>query len=348
MFGMIIGISLCACPCEWVHPGPKDVQTVYYQGVNASQTQVSKYTGARGFRATTGEHVVCKHGFDVIENAFIGKELDEVLLQRVRAKKHAQVKEFFHHPIRVIEQCFNAIAENKAYGITIDETPEDMEYTVSAHSIRIGRMSMGQSCDIAEHRIRYDLCVEQYPDSDIILFGVSRGAATTFNACACNQYDMNKVKLVVLEGCFDSVSNAAHNSKLFLGWRKMEKKFVKILSALTQFKDEGISPIKLVANFPEQVPVLFVTSKKDIIVPVASVLNLVQGLKERGKNPVYMLVLERSTHPKYMMDDKKDTANYRDCLHALYKQLNLPYIPAYAEYGEKKQILATYSCCSRK
>jgi hypothetical protein len=340
---MIICVSLSACPCEWVHPGSKDVQTVYYQGVNASQVQVSKYTGARGFRATTGEHVVCRRGFDVIENAFIGKELDEVQLKRVGSQKHAQVKEFFRHPIRVIEQCFNTITENKMFGITIDEAPGDLKYTVSAHTIHLGRMSMGQSRDIAEHKIRYDLCVEQCPHSDIILFGVSRGAATTFNACACNKYDMNKVKLVVLEGCFDSVSSAAHNSSLFLGWKKLEKTFVKKLSSLTQFKDEGISPIKLIADFPEQVPVLFVTSKKDIIVPMASVLNLVQGLKKRGKNPVYMLVLEHSTHPKYMMDDKKDTENYRDCLHALYKQYKLPYISAYAESGEKKQLIA--ACC---
>lgn len=345
MVCMIVGVSLSVCPCEWVHPRERDVRTVYYQGVNASQSQVSKYTGARGFRATTGEHVVCRRGFDVIENAFIGKELDEVQLKRVSAKKHAQVKEFFRHPIRVIEQCFNTIAENKAYGITIDETPEDLEYTVSAHTIRIGRMSMGQSRDIAEHKTRYDLCLEQYPDSDIILFGVSRGAATTFNASACNKYDMSKVKLVVLEGCFDSVSSAAHNSRLFLGWKKLEKKFIEKLSSLTQFKDEGISPIKLIVDFPEQVPVIFVTSKKDIIVPMASVLNLVQGLQERGKNPVYLLVLEHSTHPKYMMDDKKDTANYRDCLHALYKHFNLPYIPVYAESGEKKKLLAACLCC---
>jgi hypothetical protein len=47
-----------------------------------------------------------------------------------------------------------------------------------------------------------------------------------------------------------------------------------------------------------------------------------------------------------MLADKKDTENYRDCLHALYKQLNLPYIPAYAEAGEKKQLLVTCCRCS--
>jgi hypothetical protein len=297
----------------------RDVRTIYYQGVNASQTQVSKYTGARGFTATTGEHVVCRLGFDVIENAFIGKELDEVQLKCVTAKRPSRVSEFFHHPINLIEQWFNTTFENKMFGIIIDNAPKDLQYTVVAHTVCIGRMSMGQEFDLAEHKIRYDLCLDHYPDSDIILFGVSRGAATTFNACACNKYDFNKVKLVVLESCFDSVSSAAHNSGLFLGLKQFEKIFVNKLSSLTQFRDDGISPIKLIADFPEQVPVLFVTSKKDIIVPLTSVLNLVQGLQERGKNPLYMLVLEHSTHPKYMLADKKDTENYRDCLHALPK-----------------------------
>jgi hypothetical protein len=145
-----------------VHPLAGDVQTIYYQGVNASQVQVSKYTGSRGFRATTGEHVVCTRGFDVIENAFIGKELDEVQLKRVNNEKRTRAKEFFKHPIRVLEQCFNSIAENKLFGITIDEVPEDQQFTVAAHTIRIGHMSLGQSRDIAEHQARYDLCSTQY------------------------------------------------------------------------------------------------------------------------------------------------------------------------------------------
>ena len=338
MLGIILGVSI---PCIWVHPDSRDVRTIYYQGVNASQAQVAKYTGSRGFTATTGEHVVCAQAIDVIENPFIGKELDEIQLKDVCTGKYEAVKFFLRHPIRVIEQCFNNFGENKMYGITVYPTAQKRRSeSLQGHTVSMKKMSLGQGIDIAEHKARYNLCVQQYPDCDIILFGVSRGAATTFNASVRNCYDMSKVKLIVLEACFDSVASAAHNSPFFLHSKRIEKIFLKILSLCTNFDEDGIAPIKLAKGFPENVPVLFVTSKNDNVVPYASVQSLVHTLKMRGKNPIYMLVLENSSHPGYMMCSKKDAENYRDCMHALYKQLSLPYIPAYAQLGEEKDLLA--------
>jgi hypothetical protein len=339
MLGMMAGASLAAYSCTWVHPTMHDVRTIYYQGVNASQAQVSKYTGSRGFVATTGEHIVCKQGFDVIENPFIGKELDEVSPKKILNGSHSRIKNFFHHPVRVIEQCINNSCENKVFGITVQGSPAHRPTTLDAHSIDFNATSLGQNGDIAEHKTRYDLCITQYPDSYIILYGVSRGAATTFNACASNQYDMNRIKLIVLEGCFDSVAGAVHDSPLFWGWDKLEKTFLKTLAWMTKFKEDGIAPIKLVDAFPENVPVLFVASKCDAIVPLSSTQRLVNALYLKGKNPIYSLVLQHSSHPKYMIDNKEDTENYRDCLHALYKHLDLPYIAEYAESGQKKGLL---------
>lgn len=342
MLGMLIGIGMTISSCDWVHPHDKDVRTIYYQGINASQTQVSKYTGSRGFIATTGEHVVCKRAFDVIENPFIGKELDEIQLKKIYAKKGDEIKAFFQHPIRVLEQCVNSVCENKMFGITITHTGFEPMETLEGHAVRTDLMSLGQTIDIEEHRKRYNLCREQYPDSDIILYGVSRGAATTFDAAACNHYDMDKVKLIVLEACFDSVSSAAHNSPIFFHAKKIEKAFIKILSKKMQFNNKGVAPIKLVNVFPAGVPVLFITSKSDKIVPECCVRRLANALEKRGKNPIYLLVLEHSSHPKYMMDNKQDAENYRDCLHALYKHLDLPYVPKFAHAGENKRLL---ECC---
>ena len=340
MFISFTGVStMISAKYEWVHPKNKDVRTIYYQGVHASQAQVSKYTGLRGFIATTGEHVVCKRGFDVIENPFIGKELDEVQLKRVYDGKRAKIRAFFRHPVQMLGQCFNNLFENKLFGIAIKSTCRSQKTTLKAHNVRIDAMSLAQTNDISEHQARYDLCMEQYPDSEFILYGVSRGAATTFNACALNQYDTKKIQLIILEGCFDSVAGAVQNSPLFLQWNSLKRAFVKMVASATQFKAHGLAPIKLVDDFPEQVPVIFVTSVCDRIVPMASVQRLVDALKMRGKNPIYMLTLQHSSHPKYMMDNKEDTENYRDFLHALYKSLNLPYIAEYAISGEYKGLL---------
>lgn len=336
---MMFTHTVCQRYSDWVHPSDRTVQTVYYQGVNACQTQVAKYCGKRGFIATTGEHVVCKRAFDVIEHPFIGKELDEVSLKRVLKSKKAKLKRFFKHPINVLQQSINNLCENKLYDISVISAPQHHHITVQGHCISSSAMSLAQEYDILEHKKRYDLCVAQYPNDDIILYGVSRGAATTFNACACNGYDFNRVRLVVLEGCFDSIDGLMHEYPFLNRSEKLQLLAKKALMKWTQFEDQGLAPINLIDAFPEEVPVIFITSEQDRIVPKACVQRLVTCLKERGKNPVYMLVLKHSSHPRYMMDNKEDTENYRDCMHALYKMLDLPYIPKYAEVGESKKIL---------
>jgi len=110
---------------------------------------------------------------------------------------------------------------------------------------------------------------------------LSRGAATTFSAAATNDYNMAKVKLIVLEGCYDSVAGAAASSPLFLGSGRLQSLFVKITSKMTEFKKEGSSPIQLVDKFPEHVPVIFITSKADSVVPLKSVTCLVDALCKR-------------------------------------------------------------------
>ncbi len=336
---MLIITNRIFAKCEWFHPTHQDVRTIYYQGVHASQAQVSKYTGTRGFIATTGEYVICKKGFDVIENPYIGTELEEIHLKKVYQSKRAKIKAFFRHPVRTLEQCMNTIFENKLFGISIDRTGKSQKETLKAYSVDISAMSLAQGADIIQHQARYDLCLKEYPDSDIILYGVSRGAATTFNACATNHYNNNKIRLIILEGCFDSIPGIIHSFPLSFKSKSLEKFFVKRVSALTQFQAKGLSPISMVEQFPVDIPVVFITSLCDHIVPMVSVERMVDALKRRGKNPLYLLVLKHSSHPKYMIDNKEDTENYRDFLHILYKSLNLSYIPEYAESGEKKGLL---------
>jgi hypothetical protein len=325
--------------CDWVNPGGRSVRTIYYQGVNSSQVQVAKYCGKRGFIATTGEHVVCDRAFDVIEHPFIGKELDEITLKYLPASKKDRLRSFLKHPIQALQQHINGLRENKLYAIRIKSAPHSSRLTVAGYSVTPSAMSLAQERDILEHKARYDLCVAQYPGDDIILYGVSRGAATTFNACACNGYDFQRVRLVVLEGCFDSIDGLMCRYPVLSGSEKLQLFAKMALMKFTKFDGRGVSPIDLIGQFPEGVPVIFITSESDRVVPKSCVQRLVTKLKKRGKNPLYMLVLKKSSHPRYMMDNKEDIENYRDCMHALYKAYNLPYIPLYADSGASKNIL---------
>lgn len=290
------------------------IKTVYYQGIWSSQIQAAKYTGKRGFNSTTGEHVICPDAIDVIKDVFIGEELDEIKLYD---------KNEWVTPVQKMEQILFG-AEMKRVGYLITGTKEK---SVSAHSIDIGKISIAQEHDIEQHKKKCDMLKDE---KEIILYGVSRGAATTFNAISKNQY--SNVKLVILEGCFYSAEEVFH--------KRYGDTFGKAFynAALWTFpfhKQDGISPSKSVPYFPSGIPVAFITSKKDKSVHAESTIKLASELKRVGGNPVYLLVLENSSHPNYMFDDKNDRETYTYFIHALYEKYNLPFIEEYANLGKE-------------
>ena len=61
----------------------------------------------------------------------------------------------------------------------------------------------------------------------------------------------------------------------------------------------------------------------DTIVTCDNTENIANALANKGKNDVYLLKLERSSHPGYMYDDKEDRINYETFLHAIYKKYHL-------------------------
>lgn len=188
-------------------------------------------------------------------------------------------------------------------------------------------MSVAQDTDIASHQAKYKAWESQKARNEkVILYGVSRGAATTFNAMARHHY--KDVKLVVLEGCFYSLNDV------------LKRRYFKPLASLVEYalsflsyKQNGPSPVKSVEDFPPDVPVVFISSKIDKEVPYDSVLKLAQELADKGKNPVYLLTLENSSHPNYMFDDSKDRFKYEAFINAVYQEYDLPHDEALAQKG---------------
>jgi len=298
---------------EWIG---EQVSTLFYQGMGNSQVQLVKYTGKRGFIATTGEHIILENAFDVIQSPVIGQEIDEVQLKDITKWRGPLV--LIQHQITSFYYWYKGIN-------IIPSTEKNSNETVQAHSINLNLVSVAQEVDIESHNKKYQ---KTDPSKELILFGVSRGAATTFNAFCTHKY-LN-VKLVILEGCFYTVSEVFNNRYgifgpfLYYGFQ-----------LLTSHKNNGPSPATLIDEFPENVPIAFITSKIDTSVHKVSTDKVAYSLAKRGKNPVYLLVLENSSHPNYMFDDPIDTKSYRNFIHALYKKYNLPHISDYAVQGKE-------------
>jgi hypothetical protein len=324
---LLISIAAQAQSPDWFIPS-KPAATIFFQGIFASQLQCAKYTGKRPLITTTLQRALCPEALDLMLIPFIGKELDEIVLHnRASSSIFTDPSQALHKLATYAQEKLWGTIDARDYNFTVSP-PHKGAHDIRAHSVNASHMNFGQEKDIHEHKQRYDLCVAQHPDNDYILYGVSRGAATTFSAFATHHFP--KVKLVVLEGCYDSLEHVIKTS--YSG--ALHAQVFSALATFTSYKPHHMSPISLVERFPENVPVVFVHSRQDKRVPYQCAHMLATVLAQRGKNPVYFITLHNSTHSRYHKDNKADALYYQRCLHTIYKKYGLPYIPAYAQESE--------------
>ncbi len=309
---------------DWVNPTGENVLTLFFQGMMDSQKQCAKFRGEKGMIATTGEHVVCPNSKELIYNPYIGKELDEVLLKN-------DIRYAWYHPLSCIGtlQEWGFQKQRESYNYLIEGT-EPEQLSVSTHSIDFFKLNFGQERDIEECSRKIEACNQEYPNAKKILWGTSRGAAAWFDSHAHHNYD--NVAMLVCEGCFDTVGHTiANRTPRLLKKLGVHIVFHYLLAAVTEYKIDGISPITSVDKFPENVPVVFITSKADTKVARECTHALIRALKIRNKNPIHYLCLKEAPHNTYSLGNGEDQEQYLHFMHRLYKKYNLPYIPEYAQ-----------------
>jgi alpha-beta hydrolase superfamily lysophospholipase len=160
-------------------------------------------------------------------------------------------------------------------------------------------------------------CVKEEVEArgrQLVLFGCSRGAATTFVSLATVEEPLlASIRLVILEAPFDTVesvlveSSYTPNLQLFL------------LQAFTKYSGEQLSPLAACESFPLNVPVAFITSEKDTRVPRACTQRLIDRLRERGHLHLHHLELKNTGHSSMPHTDPDDTRAYLNFVNELYK-----------------------------
>jgi pimeloyl-ACP methyl ester carboxylesterase len=295
--------------------GRPRVVTVFYPGMFSTQAQAAKLVGPRGFHYPyTNELVRASRSINAIINLQVYPEIDEVELWNL---EHSPLW-YGLRPITL--SWFLARHLNHRYNGILVEQLEGHPGTGSSlwtHAIRLRLMGLGQERDIAEHYKRVALCRNENPDADIVLYGVSRGASTTFIAEARHRY--KHVKALVLEGCPDAISNVvkeAHGSVVHYLYRKA-------IRFITEHDPEGISALAVVDQFPHDIPVLFITSEKDTVVPASCTLRLAHALANVGHPHIYCLVLKNASHEGYAFEDYHDARSYQAVVHAFYKKQSI-------------------------
>lgn len=310
-----------------------DTAYLYYQGMNASQTQATRYVEGNTLVLSTGEVATCRQsGVNTIPRARIWLFPESQEVQR-------------HTKIGATGRL-----EHLIHGIKV-KRPKDLPYqpmyptnesgTLHHYSINPNQCSLGQKTDIRDHKLKFDALIQANPNiRKVVLYGPSRGAATHFSALAEHQYKL--VKLVVLEAAPSSMSGiiksyAARIPGLRgLGKYLYNKTLASIILGNQHVFDKKSQARGHVESFPTHVPLVVISSLKDGIVPAENTIRLALRVAAHRINsrdreqPVYFLLLEDAGHNTY-----SNSQRYNNFIHAVYKRHGLPFDERAAREGEK-------------
>lgn len=285
----------------WSLPIGPPVVTIFFQGLLSSQIGAAQYTDR--FEGTTGEVIRHPKAMPLLYRPFVGKELEEVDTQS------RWTLQALYHWISIWWHGYEFLTQSA-------------QQTLRWHSTKLHRSNLGQTDDMIEHASKVALAPA---DHDLVLFGYSRGAATTF--CALAHYRYPRVRLVILESClYSTEDNESRCSWLH------SKQLALAKSTFAAAHDPlGVCPGDMLDQFP-LVPVAMIGGKNDTLVHIDGQLRLAKELAARG-HQVYFLILQSSGHFWIHSSSAEDKRQYLIFLHALYKKLGLPHIEALAEQG---------------
>ena len=300
-------------------PSNRPTSYLYAPGLMGSEIIMGRYCPC--FIASTGEKISWKVGGHVI-----GQPHSAVIFPEIDLKKHRftfnPIKAFFN---RVLRDMF-PLAErffSEKYGIKVVGDPS-LKETVANYNFNLSRTNIAQRGDINALRKTYAAHLRAYPNTDVVLYGDSRGAATVFNFIALDK--PVQVKAAVIEGVFDAVPHALKHFIYTDKEHRTEERLDNTLcTVMRSYKKKAPTPLDYANRINDDIPLLLVTSLQDWIVSPQCTFNLYKKLKTRGHRKLHLLVLKHASHPGYMLDDPVDKELYESVVHAFYKHYQLPH-----------------------
>jgi fermentation-respiration switch protein FrsA (DUF1100 family) len=204
---------------------------------------------------------------------------------------------------------------------------------VDVHNVR--QAGLAQEQDIRQLKAQIDA----KKDKNIVLLALSRGASTTISTMGT--YRPQNVRAIIVESPFDDVRSVVSNQVSYARYIPGVTALGNLAAgiAFPHYSSCDLRPIDLVTNIPDRVPVLFICSKGDKLIPTWSSERLYEKLKnhrlKRGINNVYLLKTERGAHAHILNDNQEA---YQGAVHAFYKASDLPestYNGALADHGRE-------------
>jgi hypothetical protein len=302
--------------------GTKQTSYVYCPGLLGSPVIMGRYCPS--FKAPTQEDITWEHGGNVIGNLYSAVTFAEIVTEKPK---------FSYNPFTLAINGFRSIAYSlaksigkKRYGLQVTEH-HHYPTSIANYFFNFSTMNVGQNNDIEllnKTLIQHRLC---HPDTSIVLYGDSRGAATIVNFLGLG-YDYTNIKAVVLEGVFDSIDHLLNHYHITRIPGMKRTLHATLKACAKKYNEQGPFPITSIKNIPPNIPLLFVTSLNDEIVPYQCPMHLYKQMQDRPN--VHLLVLHKANHMDYMYHEKN---SYEAVVHAFYKEYGVAYNTQRAEDG---------------
>jgi len=193
--------------------------------------------------------------------------------------------------------------------------------------------SFGQANEIGRLYSAYKQTIKKFGnDCDIILYGLSRGAANVI--IFAGSYQLDHVKALVLESPYYTMSEVIYSimKKKNLEWLPLSYGESIAETIFKRYTRYGTTPAGSLENIPKEMPILIICSQEDHLVPAESSINVYKKLIESGHEHTYIFITNQGRHAAILSGP--DGEKYEQVVNAFYKKYNLPYSAENAALGE--------------
>lgn len=193
------------------------------------------------------------------------------------------------------------------------------------------RANLGQASDVLVLKKQYEKVIEQYPDANIVLFGMSRGAVAIISFLGI--FKPKQVSAVVLESPYDCGKSIFDAVQKQLGTNITDDHGQTLLeSVFKEYNRNGLQAIDFVDKIPHHIPILFVCSQQDQRVPYTSTQKLCHTLRTAGHNNCYLFTAKYGKHYDILWN--RHGLLYQHVVHSFYKYYELAHDEQYTEHAD--------------
>ena len=204
--------------------------------------------------------------------------------------------------------------------------------TTKFYRVNYNETSFGQGNEIGRLYRAYTKTMSRYENPNIILWGLSRGAANIL--IFAGLYQLDNIKAILVESPYYAMADVIENTmtKKNLSWIPISYGETLVEFIFKRYLRSGWSPANCIETISKEMPIFIICSKEDHLVPAFSSINVYKKLVETGHHNTYIFIAEHGYHAAILQGPDGD--NYQKAVNAFYKKYNLPHCAASAAQGE--------------